>query len=52
MAPEMVKGAFYDGKKADLYSYAVTLFALATNKFPFEKACDTDPMYSLILNGR
>lgn len=52
MAPEMVKGGAYDGKKADLYSYAVTLFALATNKFPFEIANDTDPLYSLILSGR
>lgn len=38
MAPEIIMGKEYDGKKVDIFSLGVLLFYLRTAKFLFEKA--------------
>eukprot|EP00826_Nyctotherus_ovalis_P035673 TRINITY_DN3081_c0_g1_i15.p2 TRINITY_DN3081_c0_g1~~TRINITY_DN3081_c0_g1_i15.p2 ORF type:complete len:207 (-),score=62.21 TRINITY_DN3081_c0_g1_i15:352-972(-) len=36
LAPEICKGSVYKGRKSDIWAAGVTLFRMATNKFPFE----------------
>jgi [calcium/calmodulin-dependent protein kinase] kinase len=36
LAPEICKGSVYKGRKTDIWATGVTLFRMATNKFPFE----------------
>eukprot|EP01103_Thecamoeba_quadrilineata_P009281 TRINITY_DN19016_c0_g1_i1.p1 TRINITY_DN19016_c0_g1~~TRINITY_DN19016_c0_g1_i1.p1 ORF type:complete len:333 (-),score=27.93 TRINITY_DN19016_c0_g1_i1:140-1138(-) len=42
VAPEVVLGEHYDGRKSDIYSLGVVLFCITTNRLPFD---DEDGIY-------
>lgn len=52
MAPEVLSGLGYDGKRTDMFSVGVALFLLAGRRFPFiGNAEPTDPLYKLIMDN-
>ena len=48
MAPEIVEGKAYDGKKADIFSLGVILYFIVLGRFPFKEATSRDSYYSYI----
>ena len=52
MAPEVLQKKPYQGHYADLFSFAVIIFALKTGHPPFDMANPTDNYYSLIYRNR
>ncbi|KAK2942387.1 putative Serine/threonine protein kinase OSK3 [Blattamonas nauphoetae] len=50
-APEMIEGKMYDGRKSDLWSCGVILFALVCGFLPFEDS-NTQALYQKILHAR
>jgi len=51
MAPEMLAGHSYDGRKTDIFATGVTLFIMATCQYPFEEATLQDEKYAYIANN-
>jgi serine/threonine protein kinase len=47
-APEIIKGKYYDGEKADIFSLGVLLFNLLNGKSPFKTAEIIDQLYYYI----
>ena len=52
MAPEIIEEKSYDGKQIDMYSIGVIHFIMATGRFPFKRANDSDFYFNLIKNGK
>ena len=50
-SPQIVNHIPYHGKKADIFSLGVLLFALVSGIFGFNQATNHDPLYNLIING-
>lgn len=51
MAPEMLAGHSYDGRKTDIFATGVTLFIMATFQYPFDEATLSDERYKHIANN-
>ena len=49
MAPEIIEGDIFDGRKADVFSLVVLLFQLVIGRFPFSNAKNTDKDYKLLI---
>ena len=52
MSPEQHASKAYDGRQADLFSSAVILFIMVTQRIPFDEAKLDDPKYRLIAGNR
>ena len=52
MPPEQHARKAYDGRQADIFSSAVILFMMATQRMPFVEARVNDPFYQLIAGNR
>ena len=52
MAPEIIEGEIFDGRKADVFSLGVLLFQIVVGRFPFSSAKDTDNDYKLIIDNQ
>jgi len=52
IAPEIVEGKIYDGRKADIFSLGVIFYTLLQGTFPFIKPSKNDLHYNLIINGQ
>jgi serine/threonine protein kinase len=52
MAPEIHLGKEYEGARVDLFSSAIILFVILTQRPPFTSANPQDPHYRLIAAGR
>lgn len=37
LAPEVIAGKKYDGRKSDVWSLGITLYGMVTGQFPFNK---------------
>ena len=48
MAPEIINGKSYDGKKADIFSLGVILYYIVIGRFPFKEAKPSDYSYKFI----
>lgn len=51
MAPEIILGKKYDGRKADIFALGVTLFGLVCGLAPFNYAMKDDPFYNLLTSN-
>eukprot|EP01083_Nonionella_stella_P043429 117148_1 len=51
-APEVNAKIPFDARKADCWSLAVCFFMIFLGIAPFNKACDEDVLFMLIMNGR
>lgn len=49
MAPEIIEGKLYDGRKSDVFSIGVIMFMLVVGSFPFKTATNEDFLYNLII---
>ena len=45
MAPEIIQGEVFDGRRADIFSLGVTLFMMVTGRAPFQDAHMNDDKY-------
>lgn len=56
MAPEMLSLEIprIDSKKSDVYSFGLTMYAILSNKIPFQDICDVTPflLMQTIIDGR
>ena len=50
--PEILRRIPYDGKKSDIFSLGVILFALLFSKFGFQIAIPTNDLYKLIVKKK
>ena len=51
MSPEMQKGQKYNGKKVDMFSLGVILWAIVNGNMPFNDASLSDPHYKILVNS-
>jgi len=52
MAPEVFNLGPFDGRKADMWSLGVILFALLTGVLPFQLPCASDPTFCGVTQGK
>jgi len=52
MAPEILRGEAFDGRKADMFSLGVVLFMCLAGFPPFESAARQDPRFAMASSGR
>ena len=52
MAPEIIEGDVFDGRKADIFSLGVLLFQIVIGRFPFSSAKETDKDYKFIIEDK
>jgi len=52
MAPEINAKMPYNANDVDLFAAGIVLFILVVGTPPFSKACQKDPYYNLIVQGK
>ena len=50
MPPEVIQRRDYDGRKCDIFSLGVVIFAIVVGCFPVEAAVKSDSLYRLIVD--